>query len=82
MIGRIFTVLGKSPRVVPVPMLPALLGLAGTLIPGSELTGDVARRMNLDLDFDDGTAARDFGYAPRPFLQAGLTDLFGSGAQA
>lgn len=82
MIGRIFTVLGRSPRILPVPMLPALLGVAGTLVPGSELTGDVARRMNADLDFDDGSATRDFDYAPRPFLQAGAADLFGSGAQA
>ena len=62
-------------------MLPAMLGVAGALIPGSELTGDVARRMNIDLDFDDGSAARDFGYTPRPFLQAGSTDLFGSDTQ-
>ena len=82
MIGRIFEAMGKSPRIVPVPMLPALLAVAGSLIPGSELTGDVARRMNFHLDFDDGSAARDFGYAPRPFLQAGLTDLFGSDTQA
>lgn len=81
MVARIFTVLGKSPRIVPVPMLPALLAVAGSLIPGSELTGDVARRMNIDLDFDDGSAARDFDYTPRPFLQAGLIDLFGADTQ-
>lgn len=61
MIARIFAVLGKTTRIVRVPLLPGLLGVAGTLIPGSELTGDVARRMNADLDFDDGAAARDFG---------------------
>jgi nucleoside-diphosphate-sugar epimerase len=82
MIARIFAVLGKTTRIVRVPLLPGLLGVAGTLIPGSELTGDVARRMNADLDFDDGAAARDFGYAPRPFLAGGLPDLFGSGIQA
>ena len=81
MVGRIFAAMGKSPRIVRVPMLPAMLGVAGALIPGSELTGDVARRMNIDLDFDDGSAARDFGYTPRPFLQAGSTDLFGSDTQ-
>jgi len=77
-IGRIFDVLGRPRRIVRVPGLPALLNVAGAVIPGSELTSDVARRMNMDLDFDDGSAARDFGYAPRAFLSGGHADLFGS----
>ena len=77
MITRIFGVLDKPVRIVRTPLLPAILDVAGRVVPGSELTGDVARRMNADLDFDDGTAAREFGYAPRPFLQGGRADLVG-----
>lgn len=78
MITRIFEVLGRRDRLVRVPLLPVMLDVAGGVIPGSELTGDVARRMNLDLDFDDGAAGRDFGYAPRGFLDGGVADLFGA----
>jgi len=59
--------------------LPQILALAGTIIPGSELSADVARRMNIDLAFDDGSAAADFDYAPRRFLSGGVQDLFGPG---
>ncbi|MGY9058071.1 MAG: hypothetical protein ACKVGZ_21200 [Alphaproteobacteria bacterium] len=77
MIAWIFTVLGIPERIVSVPLLPTLLSFVRALRSGSELTGDVARRMNADLDFDDDAAARDFGYAPRPFLSGGAVDLFG-----
>lgn len=77
MITRIFEVLGRTPRLVRVPALPNLLSLAGAVIPGSELTADVARRMAVDLAYDEGEAAAAFGYAPRPFLSGGRSDLFG-----
>lgn len=82
MIARIFAVMQKPVRIVSVPALPMLLGLAGAVLPGSELTADVARRMNADLDFDDGAAARDFGYTPRAFLSGGVHDLFGDKPQS
>ncbi|MBS27363.1 MAG: NAD-dependent dehydratase [Alphaproteobacteria bacterium] len=78
MITRIFEVLERSPRLVRVPALPSLLSLAGAVIPGSQLTADVARRMAMDLAYDDGEAAAAFGYAPRPFLSGGRSDLFGA----
>jgi nucleoside-diphosphate-sugar epimerase len=77
MIMRIFDVLQRSPRMVKVPGLPRLLALAGAVVPGSELSADVAYRMNQDLAFDDGAASADFGYAPRDFLAGGLPDIFG-----
>jgi hypothetical protein len=77
MIHRIFVVLERSLRIINVPGLPQILALAGTVIPGSELSADVARRMNQDLAFDDGAATADFGYAPRGFLSGGEQDLFG-----
>lgn len=82
MIARIFAVLGRPERIVSFSMLPAVLSVAGALLPGSELSGDVAHRMNTDLDFDDGSAGRDFGYAPRPFLSAGIEDLTRSKVQS
>ena len=82
MIGRIFDVLDRPRRIVRTPLLPVMLDVAGAVLPGSELTGDVARRMNMDLDFDDGSAARDFGYAPRGFLSGGRADLFGDRDQS
>ena len=82
MIGRIFDVLDRPRRIVRTPLLPVMLDVAGAVLPGSELTGDVARRMNMDLDFDDGSAARDFCYAPRGFLSGGRADLFGDRDQS
>jgi nucleoside-diphosphate-sugar epimerase len=75
MVARIFTTLEKPTRILRVPMLPEILDVVGRVMPGSELTSDVAHRMNLDLDFDDGTAACDFGYKPRFFLQGGKADF-------
>lgn len=75
MIARIFTMLDRPVRIVRVPFLAPVLSVAGAILPGSELTGDVARRMNRDLAFDDGVAGRDFGYAPRAFLAGGRADL-------
>jgi len=79
MVARIFQALGRRPRMVNVPGLPQILALSGAVIPGSELSADVARRMNVDLAFDEGSAAADFGYAPRSFLTGGVQDLFGPG---
>ena len=79
MIARIFQTLGRSLRMVDIPWLPQLLVTAGAVVPGSELSADVARRMNIDLAFDEGSAAADFGYAPRSFFAGGLRDLFGPG---
>lgn len=75
MIGRIFDALGRPRRLVPVPGLPALAGFYGRLTGQTTLTPDAVRRMNRDLVFDHGEAARAFGYAPRTFLSAGSADL-------
>jgi nucleoside-diphosphate-sugar epimerase len=82
MIARIFAVLERSPRMINVLGLPQILALAGAIIPGSELSADVALRMNVDLAFDDGSAAAEFGYALRGFLSGGRQDLFGPAARA
>ncbi|OYX35461.1 MAG: epimerase [Caulobacterales bacterium 32-69-10] len=67
MAGRVFEALGKRPRLVAVPpMVWKLgLGLAAPLLPGA--TAAMGSRMAEDLVFDPAPAARDFGWAPRPF---------------
>jgi hypothetical protein len=35
-----------------------------------DFNAEMARRMNVDLVFDPGYAARDFGFAPRKFEPA------------
>lgn len=75
MIGRIFDALDRPRRLVAVPGLASLADMAGFVLRRPALNGDVIRRMNRDLAFDDGAAGRDFGYAPQPFLANGRADL-------
>jgi len=75
MIGRIFDIMERPRRLIPVPALAPLVGALGRATGRSALNADMVRRMNRDLAFDDGTAARDFGYTPRPFLAGGRADL-------
>jgi nucleoside-diphosphate-sugar epimerase len=75
MIERVFAALGRPPRLLSVPFLPFAAAALGRLRGNPVLTADVARRMNVDLVFDDGAATRDFGYAPRKFLSGGRRDL-------
>ncbi len=75
MIGRIFDALGRPRRFAPVPLLGPLVGVWGRISGNPVLTSEVVTRMNRDLVFDHGDAARDFGYAPREFLADGRADL-------
>ena len=67
MARRVFEGLGRRPAVIPLP--PALFGLmlraASPFLPGA--TAAMGSRMGVDLTFDSGDAARDFGWAPRGF---------------
>lgn len=67
MVVRIFQGLGRRPRIV--TLSPGLwrLGLraAGPLLP--DVTAAMGARMDADLVFDAGPAARDLEWAPRPF---------------
>ena len=67
MVVRIFHGLGRRPRIVTAP--PALwrlgLKLAGSRLPG--VNAAMGARMDADLVFDPGPAARDLGWSPRPF---------------
>ena len=68
MVRRIFDWLGRPPRLarIPLPLVRAALPVAN-LLPGLGSMATMAVRMNEDLVFDHGAAARDFGFQPRSF---------------
>jgi nucleoside-diphosphate-sugar epimerase len=70
MVAQVFRGLGRRPRLlrVPVRLVRGALAAAALLPAGRGLSPEMADRMNRDLCFDHGEAARDFGYRPRPFL--------------
>ncbi len=68
MVERLFRHLGKKPRLLALPFLPQSLDLLNTLLPFLHVNGEMARRMNYDLVFDNGPATEDFGYRPHGFL--------------
>jgi len=67
MCARIFTAVGRSPRIVSLPptLWRAGLRLASPLLPGT--TAQMGQRMDRDLVFDDRAARRDLGWSPRRF---------------
>lgn len=75
MVERIFHVLEQPVKITRVPFLPWLLDMLGIALRKAHVNGEMARRMNQDLTFSHDDAARDFGYAPRPFLRDGIVDL-------
>ncbi len=75
MIGRIFDVLDLPRRFVPLPGLEYAVAAAGIVLRRPEVTGDVVRRMRLDLTCDNSAAEIDLGYRPRTFLAGGKDDV-------
>lgn len=75
MIGRIFDVLETPRRFLPLPGLEYAVAAAGFLFRRPEITGDVIRRMRLNLVCDNSGAITDLGYSPRTFLAGGKDDL-------
>jgi nucleoside-diphosphate-sugar epimerase len=69
MVSRIARAVGRTPRLVHLPLLLLRRTLAtASCFPGlGHLTRDMADRMDEDLVFDLAPARRDFGYDPRPF---------------
>jgi nucleoside-diphosphate-sugar epimerase len=69
MLARIFESQGRAPRILPLPIAfyRAVIALARLLPRYRGLTPEVADRMNQDMVFDWGAAARDFGFKPRSF---------------
>jgi nucleoside-diphosphate-sugar epimerase len=69
MVRRVFDVVGKVPHLVTIPRWLFRLAVAALrLVPRyRHWTVEMAERMNRDLAFDHADAARDLGFAPRPF---------------
>lgn len=81
MAGRLFDALGRRRRFVRLPrrLLRGALAVAAHLPRLGHLSPDMADRMQIDQTFDATMAARDFGYAPRPFDAAAVVaDLDGA----
>lgn len=72
MIARIFTALGRRPRLLTLPLW--VFSLAVTvlrLLPCyRQWSTAMVERMNMDLVFDHAEAARDLGFKPRMFALA------------
>lgn len=70
MVARVFTALGKRPRIptLPLPLLRTGLKLASHLLPG-HYSPALFERMNQDLAFDLTPAAEALDYQPRDFSQ-------------
>ncbi|HHO48448.1 MAG TPA: NAD-dependent epimerase/dehydratase family protein [Desulfobacteraceae bacterium] len=69
MVERIFTALGRKPRIIhcPLPLFALAVSLARLFPSGRELTTEMAVRMNRDQQFDHSAAAADLEFQPRPF---------------
>ena len=68
-VNRVFTALGKKPRLISLPLPVLKVGLAVMkMIPRYRyLTLAMITRMNEDMVFDHDAATRDFGFSPQPF---------------
>ncbi|MEC5216782.1 nucleoside-diphosphate-sugar epimerase [Actimicrobium sp. GrIS 1.19] len=69
MVSRIFSALGRTPRLVTVPLwlFAAMVMLLRRLPRYRQWTTAMAQRMNRDLVFDHAEAMRDLSFRPRPF---------------
>jgi nucleoside-diphosphate-sugar epimerase len=69
MVARIFTALGRRPRVLTVPLWAFRLAVTmlRRLPRYRQWSSAMAERMNRDLVFDHTDAARDLGFTPRAF---------------
>jgi nucleoside-diphosphate-sugar epimerase len=70
MVERVFQAMEKRGRVVsvPPPLFRLTIRLAQLSPKYRHLKQEMAMRMDRDLCFDHRAAARDFGFAPRPFV--------------
>jgi nucleoside-diphosphate-sugar epimerase len=70
MVERIFTALGRKPRVfeLPLPLFHAAFAMLRLLSRYRYLNTAMIARMSDDLVFDHSEASRDFGFGPGGFL--------------
>lgn len=72
LVGRIFTALGRHPRLLTVPLLAFRIAvpLLRLLPRYRQWSVAMAERMNRDLVFDHAEATRDLGFNPQAFVLA------------
>ena len=72
MVARVFTALGRRPRLLTVPLWAFRLAVTmlRRLPRYRQWSAAMAERMNRDLVFDHSDAARDLGFRPRGFALA------------
>jgi nucleoside-diphosphate-sugar epimerase len=72
MVRRVFAALQKRPRLLTIPLVVFRMAVACLRLfrRYRNWSAAMAERMNRDLVFDHAEAARDLGYAPRPFRLA------------
>lgn len=75
MVGRIFDALGTKRRILTIKQLPFFLDIFSKILCKPDINGEIARRMNSNLIFNDTDARNSFNYHPRAFLSAGINDL-------
>ncbi|PIB53058.1 NAD(P)-dependent oxidoreductase [Pseudomonas sp. 2995-1] len=70
MVSRVFSALNRRPRLLTVPLwvFRTAVPLLRCLPRYRKWSAAMAQRMNQDLVFDHGDAARDLGFVPRTFL--------------
>ena len=70
MTARVFSALGRKPRLLKIPLVLFRLALASVrwLPRYRHWTAAMAERMNRDLVFDHAEAAQDLGFSPRIFV--------------
>lgn len=75
MVGRIFDALGLKRQILTLKQLPFFLDMFSAILRKPDINGEIARRMNSNLIFDDSDARNSFNYQPRTFLSEGVNDL-------
>ena len=70
MVGRIFKLLGKQPRLISIPlwMFAAAVSVLRLIPRFSKWSSAMAERMNTDMVFDNVDAQRALGFEARPFI--------------
>jgi hypothetical protein len=70
MVIRVFAAMGRSPRLLPVPLSVFRVAVAFLryLPRYREWSAAMAERMNVDMVFDSSEAAQDLTFAPRKFV--------------
>lgn len=70
MVTRIFTMLGKNPRLISIPlwMFRSAVFVARRIPRYRKWSSAMAERMNCDMVFDHSDVKRDFEFTPRKFM--------------